>query len=256
MSSTPTPTHYNQIDTSKVKVKSISEFKMGFDVCKKIEVSYDGWVMCFTTPKMEVPMGVSQYPPADTCTPQSSIKYHMNHTFSGIKDGFESNPKVGEFHGILMDLDIRITELLLERSGDILSEPTSEYSIMDQIYGRIVQVPKTDERDPFCKVKVPTMYNNKFVMKSHVFGSNDPNTKRSNDVREHQEYMRNHKWVKSALKFQYLYYINGTIYPSIELYQQKVYESKQERPDLNGDEGANSKGKRKKSNTQEDDEFL
>jgi hypothetical protein len=147
----------------------------------------------------------------------------MNHTFSGVKDGFENTPKVGVFYNTLLDMDLRIGELLLERSGDILSESTSDYGIIDTIYGRIVQTPSSDEYDPYCKVKLPTMYDQPSVMKTSVYNNGKNPLRKS--INEFQEYMKDHTWVKTLVKFQFLYYINGKIYPSLDAYQQKVFET-------------------------------
>jgi hypothetical protein len=225
--------HYNKLDAEKLTIKSISEFKIGFDTHKKIEISYDRATLYVSTPKMNVPHGVGQYPPADRMSASSSpIKYHMMHSFTGVKDGFSKTPKVGEFYNVLLDMDIQISELLLARSGDILSEPTSEFGIIDRIYARIINTPKSDEYDPSCKMKLPVLSKQPSVMITNVFGSRCPTKQLTHTIDEFKEYMKPYKWVKSAFKFQYLYYINGTIYPSIELYQQKVYESS---TDVTGD---------------------
>jgi hypothetical protein len=216
------------LDVSKVKLTKFSSFSMGPMECKKIELRYDGDVLYLMGGKMFIPFGLSQFPKPEDCGASSNVKYHVNATFKGEKDGFEGHETVGKLYTAMIDLDMCILEKLLTQSGEFLSEETSELSIIDNIYARIIQRPSKEEYDPSLKIKMMTDYKNKKVLKARMYSNKDSSKQLKLNTHELGKHLETRKWIRPVFKLEFLYYINGKIYPSLEAYQLKIYESTDE----------------------------
>jgi len=213
------------LDISKVRLAKFSKFTMGTSECTKIELEYDGNTLYMMGGKMLNPFGLSQYPRPDDCGVNTNVKYHISPTFKGEKDGFEGHETVGKLYNALVELDLCIIEKLLTQSGEFLSEETTEYSIIDNIYGRIIQRPSNEDYDPSIKVKMMTDYKNKKVLKARMYSNKDSTKQLQLNVNELRSHLETRKWIRPVFRIQYLYYINGKIYPSLEAYQLKIYEA-------------------------------
>ena len=215
------------IDPSKITISKISSFSMGPNECKKIEIRYDGQPFYLMGPKMFSPFGLCQYPKPEDVRANTKVKYHLQMNFKGEKDGFEKFPTIETLYNACVDIDFHMVELLLKESGNFLNEETTERSIIDNMYNRVIQKANKEEYDSYFKMKMPTEYNSPGKFKPTSFSKSDKNKPLDPNVERIREFMSTRKWVKPVFLFDCLFYINGKIYPSIEAYQLKIYDEEE-----------------------------
>lgn len=225
----PKTTKYKDVDTELLAISNVKTFNMGLDECKKIDMTYDGKKLHMIFPKLFAPFGLSQYPKPEAVTGKTKVKYHVNLNFYGEKDGFDKHPNIEECYEKCREIDDKIIELLLEKSGDILNQATNEYSIIDNMYARIIQKPSNAEYDASFKMKMTTPFNNSNEFTASIYNKKDRNKKMKLAPYQLKEYLTKRKWIKPVTKLDCLYYIKGKIYPSIEAYQLMVYDDEEKK---------------------------
>ena len=214
------------IDPNKITISKISSFNAGRKEITTIYISYNKKRLYIMGPKLYNPFGLSQWPKPDSENAKrfpNSIKYHMNCNFKGFKEGFKDKQSVGALYSLFLDMDLILIGKIMERSGDILSEETDEYSIIDNMYQRIIHQ-QSDEYDPYFKLKFPIDKKTK-KYKCDFYNANNRTKTLNLDKSNLGKYMETRKYIRPIIEIPCLYYVDGKIYPSLECYQLKIYDS-------------------------------
>lgn len=240
----------SDIDPKKVRISKVCKpFTAGTKEITKIEIKYGNEPLHILGPKMYCPFGLGQFPKPEDVRQYTKVKYTIQMNFKGHKEGFENAKSTEELYNLFDDIDLVLKEQLLQKSGEFLNQPTTEFSLIDKMYTRLIQTPEKEEYDPFFRLKMPTEPRNQKEFKVGFF--DDKQNPLKMDVDKLRSHLEDRRWIRPIIKLDCLWYIESKIYPNIEAELLKIYnevekrEKKEEKEPKKKDKGK-SKPKTKK----------
>jgi hypothetical protein len=242
----------SDIDLKKIRISKVCPpFKAGTKDITKIEVSYGKDPLYIMGAKLYCPFGLGQFPKPEDVTKNTKVKYTLQMNFKGYKEGFDKAASTETLYNFLSELDLHMKELLMKKSGEFLTEPTTDYNIIDLMYQPIIQLPDKDEYDPFFRLKLPMKWKSETEFKT---GFSDENQEPlSLDFKTLGKHLENRRWIRPIIKLDCLWYIEGKIYPNIEAHLCKIYseiEQKKEKVVKTTDDTEEAPTKKKKPKPQ------
>jgi len=248
------PLKCSEIDPQKIRISKVCPpFKTGTKEITKIELEYGNQPLYIMGPKLYCPFGLSQLPKKEEVQKYTKVKYTVQMNFKGQKEGFENAESTEALYNLFEELDLKLIELLLEKSGEFLNQQTTEYSLIDKMYQRIIKTPEKEEYDKFFRLKLPTNFKNPTEFSTGFFDENQKPLKlNTTNLDKHIEERR---WIRPIIKLDCLWYIEGKLYPNIEGHLLKIYSEIEKKPEKKQEKSDHSKSKKSKT-TNKPIEFL